>query len=170
MINGQHYSIYPEVASALGRYLRNLFPYCIFLFKWSSFTCFTLFHFFFILILGWSYLNENHALSQKKKKKKDTNLKKEIERKILSDVLICRREAGIMHASSNCSSGFFSCHFRIYIRNTFAHCITYIPTFISFSLIKDIYIWKKYFMMAEKIVIHLGELRKKQFCLEIILF
>lgn len=70
------------------------------------------------------------------------------------------------------AQGFFFCHFRIYIRSTFVHCIVYILCFVSFSLIKDIYIeiWgKKPLMMAEKIAIHLGELGKnnsvqKQFC------
>lgn len=74
------------------------------------------------------------------KKEKVTNLKKGIKRKILLDVLICSKRREIIHASSNRSSGIFFYHFRIYIRNTFVHCITYILCFVSFYLIKDTYI------------------------------
>jgi len=43
------------------------------------------------------------------------------------------------------AQGYFFCHFRICISNTFVVCILCIFCFISFSLIIDIYlkIWKK---------------------------
>lgn len=74
------------------------------------------------------------------KKKKVTNLKKGIKRKILLDVLICSKRRRNNACSSNCSSGMFFCHFRIYIRNTSVHCIIYTLCFVSFSFIKDVYI------------------------------
>lgn len=77
---------------------------------------------------------------KEKAKAKVTNLKKGIKRKILLDVLICSKRREIIHASSNCSSGIFCYHFRIYIRNTCVHWIIYILCFVSFYLIKDTYI------------------------------